>query len=79
MATLNRLINAKAIAIAKLAVRATTTAGSGYPTSALSLAHLIATLMYHTMRWRPEQLRDATFSCVGRHAWGPMQRRGDRS
>jgi transketolase len=30
----------------------------GHPTSALSLAHLIATLMYHTMRWRPEQPRD---------------------
>jgi hypothetical protein len=50
MATLSQLINAKAIAIAKLAVRATTAAGSGHPTSALSLAHLIATLMYHTMR-----------------------------
>ena len=58
MATLNQLINAKAIAIAKLAVRATTAAGSGHPTTALSLAHLIATLMYHTMRWRPEQPRD---------------------
>jgi len=50
-----QLVNAKAIAIAKLAVRATTAAGSGHPTSALSLAHLIATLMYHAMRWRPEQ------------------------
>ena len=58
MATLSQLINAKAIAIGKLAVRATTAAGSGHPTSALSLAHLIATLMYHTMRWRPEQPRD---------------------
>lgn len=58
MATLSQLINAKAIAIAKLAVRATTAAGSGHPSSALSLAHLIATLMYHTMRWRPEQPRD---------------------
>ena len=58
MATLSQLINAKAIAIAKLAVRATTAAGSGHPTTALSLAHLIASLMYHTMRWRPEQPRD---------------------
>jgi hypothetical protein len=31
MATLSQLINAKAIAIAKLAVRATTAAGSGHP------------------------------------------------
>ena len=55
MATLSQLINAKAIALGKLAVRATTAAGSGHPTSALALAHLTATLMYHTMRWRPEQ------------------------
>ncbi len=58
MAMLSQLINAKAIAIAKLAVRATTAAGSGHPSSALALAHLTATLMYHTMRWRPEQPRD---------------------
>jgi hypothetical protein len=50
MATLTQLINAKAIAIAKLAVRATTAAGSGHPTSALSLAHLVATLMYDMTR-----------------------------
>jgi transketolase len=47
--TLSQLINAKAIASAKLAVRATTAAGSGHPTTALSLAHLIATLMYHKL------------------------------
>jgi transketolase len=58
MATLSQLITAKAIAIGKLAVRATTAAGSGHPTTALSLAHLTATLMYHTMRWRPEEPRD---------------------
>jgi transketolase len=58
MATPSQLINAKAIAIATLAVRATTAAGSGHPTTALSLAHLIITLMYHTMRWRPERPRD---------------------
>ena len=60
MAPLSQLINAKAIAIAKLAIRATTAAGSGHPTTALSLAHLIATLMYHTMRWRPERPRNAS-------------------
>ena len=58
MPTLSQLINAKAIAIGKLAVRATTAAGSGHPTSSLALAHLVTTLMYHTMRWRPEQPRD---------------------
>ncbi len=42
MAMLNQLINAKAIALGKLAVRATTAAGSGHPTSALALAQLVA-------------------------------------
>jgi transketolase len=58
MATLSQLIHAKAIELGKLAVRATTAAGSGHPTTALSLAHLTAALMYRTMRWRPEQPRD---------------------
>jgi transketolase len=48
VAPLSQLINAKAIAIAKLAVRATTAAGSDHPTTAL----------YHTMRWRHERPRD---------------------
>src|SRR5260370_38151521 len=54
MATLGQLINAKAIAIAKLAVRATTPAGSGHPTTPLSLATLIATLVLHQMACRPK-------------------------
>jgi transketolase len=58
MATLSQLIHAKAIELGKLAVRATTAAGSGHPTSALSLAHITAALMYRLMRWRPEQPRD---------------------
>src|SRR5216684_1691746 len=58
MATLSQLIHAKAIELGKLAVRATTAAGSGHPTSALSLAHLTAALMYSAMRWRPDQPRD---------------------
>ncbi len=58
MATLSQVIHAKAIELGKLAVRATTAAGSGHPTSALSLAHITAALMYRAMRWRPEQPRD---------------------
>lgn len=44
---------AKAIALGKLAVEATTSAGSGHPTTALSLAHLVTVLMYRVMRWSP--------------------------
>jgi len=54
MPTFDQVVHAKAIEIAKLAVRATTAAGSGHPTTALSLAHITTVLMYHTMRWDPE-------------------------
>lgn len=54
MPTFDQIVHAKAIQIGKLAVRATTAAGSGHPTSALSLAHIITILMYHQMRWDPE-------------------------
>ena len=46
-------VNRKAIDIGKLAVEMTTAAGSGHPSTSLSLAHLVAVLMYHQMRWDP--------------------------
>lgn len=57
MATLDQIIHAKAIEIGKLALSATTAAGSGHPTTALSLAHLTAVLMYRVMRWDPKRPR----------------------
>ena len=53
MSGAERAVQAKAIELGKLAVRATTSAGSGHPTTALSLAHLVAVLMYRVMRWDP--------------------------
>jgi transketolase len=47
-------VNRKAIDIGKLSVEATTAAGSGHPSTALSLAHLVTVLMYHQMRWDPK-------------------------
>src|SRR5678810_37529 len=47
-------INKKAIELAKLSVEMTTAAGSGHPSTALSLAHLTTVLMYHQMRWDPK-------------------------
>ncbi len=44
----------KAVDIAKLSVEMTTAAGSGHPSTAMSLAHLVAVLMYHQMRWDPK-------------------------
>lgn len=53
MGMIEQAIRAKAIELGKLAIRATTSAGSGHPTTALSLAHLITVLMYRVMRWDP--------------------------
>ena len=47
-------VNRKAVEIGKLAVEMTTSAGSGHPSTALSLAHLVTVLMYHEMRWDPK-------------------------
>lgn len=46
-------IHAKAVQLAKLCVRMTAKAGSGHPSSALSLAHIVTYLMYRQMRWDP--------------------------
>src|SRR5712692_9001895 len=46
-------VHAKAIALTKLSIEMTTAAGSGHPTSAASLAHLITLLMYTHMRYDP--------------------------
>lgn len=54
MPNLETFIHAKAIEIGKLSVKATTAAGTGHPTSCLSLAHIITILMYRAMRWDPE-------------------------
>ncbi len=48
-----RALSAKAIELSKLAVRMTTQAGAGHPSSALSLAHIVTVLMYKEMRYDP--------------------------
>jgi transketolase len=53
MADVSRLVHAKAINLGRLAIRATTAAGSGHPTTSLSLAHIVTVLMYRVMRWLP--------------------------
>ena len=47
-------VHRKAIEIGKLAVEMTTVAGSGHPSTSLSLAHLTTVLMYHQMRYDPK-------------------------
>ena len=46
-------INAKAIELSKLGYEMTAAAGSGHPTSAASLAHIVTVLMYSHMRYEP--------------------------
>lgn len=47
-------INAQAIELCKLSLDMCAAAGSGHPTTAMSLSHLTTVLMFHTMRWSPE-------------------------
>ena len=44
-------ISKKALSLAKLVLKMTTRAGSGHPSTSLSLVHIITTLMYNVMRY----------------------------
>lgn len=48
-------IHTKAVDLAKLSIEMTTAAGSGHPSTAMSLAHLVSVLMYHQMRYDPKE------------------------
>lgn len=54
MSDLYDFLNDRAIELGKLSIRMTTASGSGHPSSSLSLAHIVATLMYHQMRYDPK-------------------------
>ncbi len=47
-------VHAQAIELGKLSLRMCADSGSGHPTTALSLSHLVTVLMFHSMRWSPE-------------------------
>lgn len=47
-------VHAQAIDLDKLALRMCAEAGSGHPTTAMSIGHLVTVLMFHSMRWSPE-------------------------
>lgn len=51
--SLTEFAHAKAIELGKHVLRMTTTAGSGHPSSALSILHVTITLMHDVMRWDP--------------------------
>ncbi|XP_051834844.1 transketolase [Antechinus flavipes] len=43
-----------------LSIQATTAAGSGHPTSCCSAAEIMAVLFFHTMKYKPQDPRDAS-------------------
>ncbi|MCH8822039.1 MAG: transketolase [Planctomycetes bacterium] len=47
-------VHAKAIQLNHASLDMCATAGSGHPTTALSLGHIVTVLLYHSMRWLPE-------------------------
>jgi transketolase len=52
MAQSATLFHIKPLALGWLAIEA---AGSGYPTTARSLAHMVSVLMYRAMHWNPKE------------------------
>ncbi len=51
-------VHAKTIHLDKLSLDMTAAAGSGHPSSAMSLGHIVTVLMYQTMRWDPKNPAD---------------------
>jgi transketolase len=48
------VVHAQAIELDRLALEMTAAAGTGHPTTAMSLGHIITVLMFQTMRWTPD-------------------------
>ena len=47
-------VHAQAIELDRLALKMTAQSGSGHPTTAMSLGHIVTVLMYQSMRWSPD-------------------------
>ncbi len=48
-------VHAQAIELDQISLDMTAAAGSGHPSTCMSLGHLITVLMFHTMRWSPDE------------------------
>ncbi len=53
-------VHAKAIQLDHLCLEMCADAGSGHPSSAMSLGHIVTVLLYHSMRWMPDHPRYPT-------------------
>jgi len=47
-------VHAQAIELCRHSIEMTSEAGSGHPSTSMSIAHLTTVLMFHTMRWSPD-------------------------
>ena len=47
-------VHAQAIELDRLSLEMTAASGSGHPTSAMSLGHIVTSLMFSAMRWSPD-------------------------
>lgn len=47
-------VHAQAIELSRLSLEMTAASGSGHPTSAMSISHLVTSLMFSAMRWSPD-------------------------
>ena len=48
-------VHAQAIELDKLSLEMCAGAGSGHPSTSMSLGHIVTVLMFHSMRWSPDQ------------------------
>lgn len=53
-------VHAKAIQLDHLTLDMCAAAGSGHPSSCMSIGHIVTVLLYHTMRWLPDHPRYPT-------------------
>ena len=47
-------VHAQAIELCRLSMEMTAASGSGHPTSAMSISHIVTSLMFSAMRWSPD-------------------------
>jgi transketolase len=47
-------VHAQAIELSRLSLEMTAASGSGHPTSAMSISHIVTSLMFSAMRWSPD-------------------------
>jgi len=52
--SLEAAIHAQAIELDRMSLEMCAAAGSGHPTTAMSLGHIVTVLMYRSMRWSPD-------------------------